>query len=96
MTISFLYHIYIGPVLLLYVINRYFVIQGNKRTLFYVADMSLRPTLPNLMEVQFVPGKWYKKVNFIPQVDRPVQGVDPATREDLMMALQSIEFLLIR
>ena len=51
------------------------------------------PNRQNQVDVRFWPGEWYKTV--IRQFDR-VLPQEPASREDIMTALEDVELLLIR
>ncbi len=62
------------------------ILRGNGVTLYHESRNRPEPNQANEVSVRFVPEEWTKGAD----------GREPARREDLMMALQSIEFLLIR
>lgn len=59
----------------------------------HVHDYSFTAGRRNQIDVRFWPGQWYKRV--INRGGR-IQSQEPASREDIMMALENIELFLIR
>ena len=59
----------------------------------YVHDYSFNAGRQNRVDVRFWPGQWYKRV-----INRGarIQSQEPASREDIMMALEDVELFLIR
>ncbi|XP_066985998.1 basement membrane-specific heparan sulfate proteoglycan core protein [Macrobrachium rosenbergii] len=69
------------------------IMVGNNITLMHVHDGEFLPNVANQVDVRLTPGHWFKRV-----IGRgPVaQTQEPASREEIMMVLENIEFLLIR
>lgn len=68
-------------------------LQGNGLTLMYVNTGVFRPDTVNQVDAEFTTGQWFKRVT---QRGRSVQAQEPASREEIMMVLADMEFLLIR
>jgi len=64
--------------------------------LLYLSDDFLSPNQDHRIDVRFWPGVWFKGVSGRPGRDQTAYGVEPASREEIMMVLQNVEHLLIR
>ncbi|KAK3867232.1 hypothetical protein Pcinc_027289 [Petrolisthes cinctipes] len=69
------------------------IIKGNGLTLMYVNSGVFRPDIVNQVDAEFTPGHWFKRVT---QRSQSIQAQEPASREEIMMVLADMEFLLIR
>lgn len=67
--------------------------QGNGLTLMYANPGTFRPDTVNQVDAEFTTGRWFKRVT---QRGRTIQAQEPASREEIMMVLADMEFLLIR
>lgn len=63
--------------------------QGNEYTLLYKGNVPVRSGVENNVGVRFFPGNWYT-------IDPDTKVENLASRQDLMMALQDINQILIR
>lgn len=63
--------------------------QGNEYTLLYKGKVPVKSGVENNIAVRFFPGNWYT-------IDPDTKVENIASRQDLMMALQDINQLLIR
>ena len=81
-------------------IHGLFFSQGNGVLLIHkVPEGQLRPGFDNEVEVRFWPGQWYK--NLVPEgqggsAPARLNVDEPASREEILMALDNLEFLLIK
>ena len=67
--------------------------QGNSYTLFYFAATDLLQTggFDNEVNVRLNEGEWAKRVD-----SARTGGEEPASREEIMMALENVEYLLVK
>ncbi|XP_035706486.1 basement membrane-specific heparan sulfate proteoglycan core protein isoform X3 [Folsomia candida] len=72
------------------------IINGNGITLLHVGKQPMYPSRENAVSVRFWAGEWFKRVLGKPGGDEPAAGVEPATREEILMALANVEYFLIR
>lgn len=82
--------------LCVYVQQFFFKFQGNGITLLHVGKQPMYPSRENAVSVRFWAGEWFKRVLGKPGGDEPAAGVEPATREEILMALANVEYFLIR
>lgn len=54
------------------------------------------PNREHPISVRLWVGEWFKRVSGRPGGDQPPEGVEPASREEILMVLSNVEYLLIR
>jgi hypothetical protein len=79
-----------------FLIILYFIIKGNGITLLHVRKDPLFSGRDNAISVQFWAGEWFKRVLGRPGGDQPAAGVEPASREEIMLVLANVEYFLVR
>ncbi|XP_065579048.1 basement membrane-specific heparan sulfate proteoglycan core protein-like isoform X5 [Artemia franciscana] len=72
------------------------ILSGNGYTLMHFTQNQIQPNRQGDVSIQFWPGDWYKRKSGRSGGDIPSQAEELATREEIMMALQNVEHLLIR
>lgn len=54
------------------------------------------PNREHAISVRFWVDEWFKRVSGRPGGDQPAEGIEPASREEILNVLNSVEYLLIR
>ncbi|CAG7838540.1 unnamed protein product [Allacma fusca] len=70
------------------------IISGNRLTLLRFGGENWAPSRDHPIAVRYWPGEWYKRVYGRP--GGSVEGIEPASREEIMQVLANVEYLLIR
>lgn len=64
--------------------------------MLHVGKTPMYPSRENAISVRFWAGEWFKRVLGKPGADQPAAGVEPASREEILMVLANVEYFLIR
>lgn len=65
-------------------------------TLLHMGKESWSPNREHPISVRIWVGEWFKRVSGRPGGDQPAEGIEPASREELLMVLSNVEHLLVR
>ncbi|MCL4125574.1 UNVERIFIED_CONTAM: hypothetical protein GTU68_063769, partial [Idotea baltica] len=69
------------------------ILRGNNVTIMHVHDYEFEANRPNVIDVRFWPGNWYKRVT---NIGGRIQSQEPATRYDILSVLENVDLILIR
>ncbi|ODN06290.1 Basement membrane-specific heparan sulfate proteoglycan core protein, partial [Orchesella cincta] len=72
------------------------IISGNGLTLIHMGKESWSPNREHAVSARLFVGDWFKKVSGRPGGDQPGDGIEPATREEILSVLSNVEYLLVR
>ena len=69
-------------------------LQGNGLTLLRLGNENWSATRQHSIAVRYWAGEWYKRASLRP--DGTLEGVEPASREEILLVLANVQNLLIR
>ncbi|CAL8147958.1 unnamed protein product [Orchesella dallaii] len=72
------------------------IISGNGLTLLHMGKEAWSPNREHAVSARLFVGDWFKKVSGRPGGDQPADGVEPATREEILTVLSNVEYVLVR